>query len=241
VTGSGGGGVVVAVGSGGASVGSGGAGIVASGGAPAGTGGATDAAGTGGATDAAGTGGATEAGTGGKTSGAAGHGPGGSGPGSGSGGGASGVSTGGGGTGGPIAVPPGCVLPAVVSYQKDVQPFLITSCGGGNGCHVIDATSTMGSGGYDHGYDWITAGAHTSSCPLGPKRFQVVIDVIKEANPPSCSKSRIMPPPGAGMRAALTACQIATLQAWLDEPLVTQMHRADDSSPTTPYPMPPFN
>jgi hypothetical protein len=138
-------------------------------------------------------------------------------------------------------VPPGCVLPAVVSYQKDVQPFLITSCGGGNGCHVIDATSTMGSGGYDHGYDWITAGAHASSCPLGPKRFQVVIDVIKEANPPSCSKSRIMPPPGAGMKAALTPCQIATLQAWLDEPLVTQMHRADDSSPTTPYPMPPFN
>jgi hypothetical protein len=53
-----------------------------------------------------------------------------------------------------------------------------------------------------------------------------------------------MPPPnatGGGLRALLTSCQVATLEVWLDEPLVTQMHRADDSSPTTPYPMPPFN
>lgn len=53
-----------------------------------------------------------------------------------------------------------------------------------------------------------------------------------------------MPPPnvtGSALRASLSACQVATLQAWLDELLVTQMHRADDSSPATPYPMPPFN
>lgn len=139
-----------------------------------------------------------------------------------------------------------CNLPATVSFQKDVQPFLITSCGGSNGCHVIDAMSTMGSGGYNHAYDWITAGAHTTSCPETPtpERFQVVIAVIDAADPATCSKSRKMPPPdatGAGVRTPLTTCQIATLQAWLDEPLVTQMHRADDSSPKTPYPMPPFN
>ena len=60
----------------------------------------------------------------------------------------------------------------------------------------------------------------------------------------TCSKSRKMPPTnvtGTALRAPLTTCEVATLQAWLDEPLVTQMHRADDSSPTTPYPMPPFN
>jgi hypothetical protein len=133
-----------------------------------------------------------------------------------------------------------------VSFQKNVQPFLITSCGGGNGCHVIDASSTMASGGYNHAYDWITGGAHPSSCPETPtpKRFQVVVAVIDGANPASCSKSRKMPPPdatGAGSRTPLTLCQVAALQAWLDEPLVTQMHRADDTSPTTPYPMPPFN
>jgi hypothetical protein len=48
-----------------------------------------------------------------------------------------------------------------------------------------------------------------------------------------------MPPDTAHM--PLTACQIATLQSWLDEPLVTQTHRADGISPTTPYAMPPFN
>jgi hypothetical protein len=148
-----------------------------------------------------------------------------------------------GGTGG--GAPSNCNLPATVSFQKDVQPFLITTCGGGNGCHVIDGASTMGSGGFNHAYDWLTAGAHASSCPTNnPKRFEVVIAVIDAANPPSCSRSRLMPPPdetGAGKRAPLSACQVAMLQAWLNEPLVTQMHRADDSSPTTPYPMPPFN
>jgi hypothetical protein len=141
--------------------------------------------------------------------------------------------------------PPGCNLPAPVSFQKDVLPFLMKSCGssGGDGCHVIDGVSTMSAGGYDHGYDWITAGAHASSCPEKPTpyRYQVVMAVIEAANPATCSKSRRMPPPNATGRAALTACQSATLQAWLNEPLVTQMHRADDSSPTTPYPMPPFN
>jgi hypothetical protein len=142
----------------------------------------------------------------------------------------------------------GCNLPATVSFQKDVLPFLMKSCGssGSDGCHVIDGASTMAQGGFDHGYDWITAGAHASSCPEKPtpERFQVVIAVIDGANPPTCSKSREMPPTnvtGTALRAPLTTCAVATLQAWLDEPLVTQMHRADDSSPTTPYPMPPFN
>ena len=75
-------------------------------------------------------------------------------------------------------------------------------------------------------------------------RFQVVIATINGANPSTCSRSRKMPPPdatGTDLRTPLTPCQVATLQAWLNEPLVTQMHRADDSSPTTPYPMPPYN
>lgn len=141
-----------------------------------------------------------------------------------------------------------CNLPAVVSFQKDVQPFLTTTCGGGNGCHVIDSASTTANGGYDHAYDWITAGAHPSSCPSTPtpKRFQVVIAVIDAADPASCSRSRIMPPQdetGANLRKPLTSCQVATLQAWLDEPLVTQAHRVDDTDPagTPPFPMPPFN
>jgi hypothetical protein len=104
----------------------------------------------------------------------------------------------------------------------------------------------MSSGGYNHAYDWVTAGAHASSCPATPTpmRFQVLLATINAANPASCSKSRKMPPPdatGAGLRTPLTPCQVAALQAWLAEPLVTQTHRADDSSPTTPYPMPPFN
>jgi hypothetical protein len=141
-----------------------------------------------------------------------------------------------------------CNLPAVVSFQKDVQPFLTTACGGGNGCHVIDSASTVANGGYDHAYDWITAGAHPSSCPgtPTPRRFEVVVAVIDAANPPTCSRSRIMPPlneTGANLRAPLTACQLATLQAWLNEPLVTQPHRVDDTDPsgTPPFPMPPFN
>ena len=82
---------------------------------------------------------------------------------------------------------------------------------GGDGCHVIDGASTMSAGGYDHGYDWITAGAHASSCPEKPTpyRYQVVMAVIEAANPATCSKSRRMPPPNATGRAALTACQTA--------------------------------
>jgi hypothetical protein len=151
-------------------------------------------------------------------------------------------------------VPPGCNLPSLVSFTKDVQPFLATSCGnggaGGNagngGCHVLDATSTVAAGGRDHAYDWITGTAHASSCPETPTpfRFQVVIAVIGESDPPTCSKCPEMPPAtatGANHRSPLTACETATLQSWLDEPLVTQTHRADGISPTTPYPMPPFN
>jgi hypothetical protein len=136
---------------------------------------------------------------------------------------------------------PGCTLPATVSFQKNVLPFLTTSCSG-SGCHVIDNESTVSAGGFDHGYDWITAGAHASSCPETPTplRFQVVIAVIDEVDPPTCSKAGQMPPATSG-KTPLTPCQVATLQAWLDEPLVTQLHRPDDSSPTTPYPMPPFN
>lgn len=150
------------------------------------------------------------------------------------------------GAAGSVNVPNNCGLAAVVSYQKDVQPFLIKGCGGGNGCHVIDAQSTMANGGFNHGYDWITAGSHDSSCPEtpNPKRFEIVLDVIAGANPPSCSKSRKMPPPnatGAGVRTPLTECEVAALRAWLAEPMVMQTHRADDSSPTTPYLMPPFN
>lgn len=164
-------------------------------------------------------------------------------------GGASGGAAATGGKGG-STTPSNCNLPATVGFQADVQPFLITTCGngGGSGCHVVDASATTGTGtgNKNHAYDWITAGAHASSCPEKPtpKRFEVVMATINGANPPTCSKSRKMPPPdatGTGKRTALTACQIAALQAWLDEPMVTQMHRADDSSPTTPYPMPPFN
>jgi hypothetical protein len=70
-------------------------------------------------------------------------------------------------------------------------------------------------------------------------RFEIVLDVLDTENPPTCAKSRLMPPPGT--KPALTRCEIATLRAWLDQPMVTQKHRADDSSPTAPYPMPPFN
>ena len=171
---------------------------------------------------------------------------------SGSGGASAGGRTGAGGaglgTGGGGGDPGNCNLPSVVSFQRDIQPFLTTACGGGNGCHVIDSGSTTASGGYDHAYDWITAGAHPSSCPEAPtpKRFQVVLDVIGAANPATCSKSRIMPPQnetGANLRLPLTSCQVATLRAWLGEPLVVQPHRVDDTDPagTAPFSMPPFN
>jgi hypothetical protein len=131
----------------------------------------------------------------------------------------------------------------MVSFKQDVEPFLISSCGNGVGlgCHVVDNMTTSAVGGFDHAYDWITAGSHSSSCPASPtpKRFEIAIAVIESANPPACAKSRQMPPPGVGT--PLTACQIEALRAWLAEPPVTQMHRTDDSSPSTPYPMPPFN
>ena len=216
----------------------------ASGGVPQANGGSTTSGGgttSGGNAGSSSTGGS--AGTGVATSGGAASSGGSTSGGKGGGGassGAGGASTGGKTAGGAA----NCDLPATVSFKQHVQPFLITACGGGNGCHVVDASSTSSSGGYNHAYDWITGGAHTSSCPSGPMRFEIVLDVINAANPASCSKSRKMPPPdatGAGLRAPLTACQVETLRAWLSEPLVTQTHRADDSSPTTPYPMPPFN
>ena len=124
----------------------------------------------------------------------------------------------------------------------------MTKCGGGNGCHVIDSSSTTSAGGYDHAYDWITAGAHPSSCPgtPTPKRFEVVIAVIAAANPASCSRARIMPPrneSGANLRSPLTTCEVAALKAWLEEPFVTQKHRVDDTDPqgTPAFAMPPFN
>jgi hypothetical protein len=141
-----------------------------------------------------------------------------------------------------------CSLPSIVGFRRDVEPFLTSKCGGGNGCHVIDSASTTAAGGYDHAYDWITAGAHSSSCPgtPTPKRFEVVLDVIAAANPAHCSRSRIMPPrneSGSNLREPLTPCETATLKAWLEEPLVTQKHRVDDTDPegTPPFPMPPFN
>src|SRR5208282_329635 len=150
-----------------------------------------------------------------------------------------------------VVVPPGCTLPSTVSFTMDVQPFLAKSCGqsgsanaGNGGCHVLDATSTVANGGKDHAYDWITGTAHSSSCPETPTpfRFQVVMAVIQGSDPPTCSKCPQMPPTtGTPLRPPLTACQMATLQSWLDEPLVTQKHRVDGISPTTPYPMPPFN
>jgi hypothetical protein len=141
-----------------------------------------------------------------------------------------------------------CNLPATVGFQKDVQPFLTSSCGKGvgSGCHVTDVQKT--SLGYDHAYDWITAFAHTGSCGGPPyvKRFEVVLAVINAANPASCPKSRIMPPPGMPAGVPLTTCQVAALAAWLAEPQVLQMHvpETDDTKnlyPPGPYLMPPFN
>jgi hypothetical protein len=110
---------------------------------------------------------------------------------------------------------------------------------------VTDSSKT--NLGYDHAYDWITAVAHPGSCgrtaPYA-KRFEVVMAVLKSANPPSCPNSRLMPPPGMGT--PLTACQQYALQAWLAEPMVSQMHVvvSDDTTalyPAGPYLMPPFN
>ena len=152
-------------------------------------------------------------------------------------------------TGGAPAIPPGCKVSSPVSFKADIGPWLNTSCGKGKGggCHVTDDASTINSAcpdgtkkcGFNHAYDWITAGSHNEFCKQtpGPIRFTVVMDVIRKANPASCTNTRVMPPDGA----PLDACQMAALEAWLAEPKVLQLHRADDTSPTAPYLMPPFN
>lgn len=156
-----------------------------------------------------------------------------------------GAGVGGGGAGAP---PANCNLSTPVSFQKDIQGFLAKSCGKtvDGGCHVTDSSKT--SLGYDHAYDWITAFAHPGSCgrtePYA-KRFEVVLALLKGAKPASCPNARQMPPPGS-TAAPLTACQVAALQAWLAEPLVSQMHvpENDDTKalyPAGPYLMPPFN
>jgi len=149
-------------------------------------------------------------------------------------------STGAGGDAGVVA-PPGCTLPATVSFSQDVQPFLAASCGKANGgCHVLDASSTAAEGGKNHAYDWITGPAHASSCPETPTpyRFQIVMAVMAQADPPSCSKCGIMQPAGI---TPFTACQTATLQAWINEPFVTQTPRSNGMTPAVAYAMPPFN
>jgi hypothetical protein len=95
--------------------------------------------------------------------------------------------------------------------------------------------------GFDHAYDWITAGSHNEYCNQTPApiRYTVVVDVMKSADPASCTQTRIMPPPGMG--APATPCQMAALEAWLALPKVLQVHRADDTSPAEPYLMPPYN
>jgi hypothetical protein len=150
--------------------------------------------------------------------------------------------------GGPV-IPPGCEVSSPVSFKADIGPWLNTSCGKGkgSGCHVTDDSSTANSAcpdgtkkcGFNHAYDWITAGSHNEFCKQtpGPIRFTVVMDVVRGANPPSCTSTRVMPPDGP----PLDACQMAALEAWLAEPKVSQLHRADDTSPAEPYLMPPFN
>ena len=168
-----------------------------------------------------------------------------------SGGGAPGSAGSGSGSGGGsvVVVDPACKLSNPVSFKKDIEPFLGTSCGnsGRTGCHVTDSSSTVNSAcpdgtnkcGFDHAYDWITAGSHNEFCKQtpGPIRFTVVMAVVKAANPATCTASRVMPPTGA----RLTACQMSALEAWLAEPRVLQTHRKDDTSPAEPYLMPPYN
>jgi hypothetical protein len=146
-------------------------------------------------------------------------------------------------------IPPGCTVSNPVSFKADIGPWLAKSCGksGGSGCHVTDDTSTANSlcpdgtkaCGFNHAYDWITAGSHNEFCKQTPApiRSTIVLAVLEGPNPPTCTKTRVMPPDGP----RTTECQKAALAAWLAEPKVTQLHRADDTSPTTPYPMPPFN
>lgn len=142
-----------------------------------------------------------------------------------------------------------CGLPNPVSFKRDVEPFLTASCGkaNGGGCHVTDNASTVGSlcpdgtkaCGFDHAYDWATAGSHNEFCEQGstPLRYTVLVSVLKQANPPGCTNTRIMPPDGP----RATPCQIAAIEAWLAQPMVLQTHRKDDTSPSEPYLMPPFN
>jgi hypothetical protein len=167
-------------------------------------------------------------------------------------------SSGSGGTGGAAhsgsgGMPPDpvdeCGLTSPVSFKKDIEPFLTASCSKakGGGCHVTDNASTVGSlcpdgtkaCGFDHAYDWATAGSHNEFCKQGstPLRYTVLVSVLKEANPSSCAASRIMPPDGP----RATPCQIAAIEAWLAQPMVLQTHRKDDTSPSEPYLMPPFN
>jgi hypothetical protein len=136
-----------------------------------------------------------------------------------------------------------------VSFKADIGPWLNKSCGKGvgGGCHVTDDSSTANSlcpdgtrkCGFNHAYDWITAGSHNEFCQQtpGPIRYTVVMAVLESANPPTCSKTRVMPPDGP----PATDCQKAALAAWLAQPKVLQVHRADDTSPAEPYLMPPFN
>jgi hypothetical protein len=147
------------------------------------------------------------------------------------------------------AIPSGCEVSTPVSFKNDIAPFLGASCGKGQGggCHVTDSASTANSlcpdgtkaCGFNHAYDWITAGSHNEFCqqPSTPIRYTVVMAVLDGANPATCTKTRIMPPDGP----PATACQKAALAAWLAEPKVLQLHRADDTSPSEPYLMPPFN
>jgi hypothetical protein len=163
--------------------------------------------------------------------------------------GANGGTAGQAGMAGAAPLPPDCGLSNPVSFKKDIEPYLTASCGKakGGGCHVTDDSPTSGAlcpdgtktCGFDHAYDWITAGSHNEFCKQAstPLRFTVVLPVMTGAQPESCPKSRIMPPEGP----PATACQLAAIQAWLAEPRVVQMHRSDDTSPTEPYGMPPFN
>ncbi len=147
------------------------------------------------------------------------------------------------------AIPAGCMVSNPVSFKADIGPWLNKSCGkgAGGGCHVTDDSSTANSlcpdgtkkCGFNHAYDWITAGSHNEFCKQtpGPIRYTVVMAVLAAANPPTCTKTRVMPPDGP----PATDCQKAALAAWLAEPKVLQVHRADDTSPAAAYLMPPFN
>lgn len=230
----------------GASASTGGAGSHAA----AGSGGMESKGGVTSSSGASGAGASAQSGTAGDSSG--GSSAGGLGGGGGGNGGSSGAGgSGNGGSGGSVIIPEGCNLSTPVSFKKDVRPFLTASCSKavGGGCHVTDAASTMNSlcpdgtraCGFDHAYDWITAGSHNEFCNQNPApiRFTVVVDVMKSENPASCTQTRIMPPPGMG--APATPCQMAALEAWLALPKVLQVHRADDTSPAEPYLMPPYN